>query len=266
MSDVPGAVPVEDEESSLGEIEEDVEGEDAADDDGGDSEADAGDDGGAEDDAPEGQAGGVAPRESRRARLARENRELREQLAEARGARSVLERQPPPQQPVYDPQAQARADAALLEQLQQMDPAQALIHVRNLEQQRFGQALGQVRAETQDAIARSRFEDRMERNSTYKQYGPRVIEAVQQARAQGNYALTYEAAFRYMVGDEMVQKAERAAPAQARRGAARVARQTVRAPSGRGDVTGGGRRPVPGSREADEAAIRDADARGIKIW
>jgi hypothetical protein len=266
MSDLPdgnreAAETNADEELDPGEIEEAEGGdeEDAA-----DGEGDGEDAGSEADEDAEGQARQVAPRrESRRARLGRENAELRERIARLEGANEAQRRQP--QGPAADPQQAQREEQAFRESLELMTPGQAALAVADRREQRIGAAFAQMQAQTRDEIQREAFNAKADRGGAYGQYRDKVIAAIEAERARGNYAVTYEAAFRYLVGEDVIRKTERAGTRQAKNGAARVRQQTTRPTNGRGDGARPSARPAADSYEADLALVNDAVKRGIPI-
>ncbi|HXI94991.1 MAG TPA: hypothetical protein VNG04_02590, partial [Candidatus Acidoferrum sp.] len=75
-----------------------------------------------------------------------------------------------------------------------------------------------------------------------------------------------EVILKFLVGNDVLERSARAVPAQRNGAAARIAQQRTQPTGARSNVSPGGRRPAPGSREADEAALADAAARGLNLW
>jgi hypothetical protein len=231
-------LPLE-EDSDLGEIEEVEDGEDAVDaqdgEDGNDAEdAQGGDEeaeGDAEEDGPRRDVRQPSRRESRIARTTRENAELRERLANLEGRLSA----PQPQQQA-DPYAAQRAAEAERELLATFTPEQISQHFYQKGMQQTQQALHAIRIEGLDRSDKAAFESRAERSAARAQLAAEVEKTAQQYLRQGQLA-NREDIFAYLFGKEALRKAERGQSPRARQGAQRrVAAQTTRPGSGRGDV------------------------------
>lgn len=258
-------LPLE-EDTDLGEIEEveagegddpDAEdGEDAVDAQGGDEEAE----GDAEEDGPRRDVRQPSRRESRIARTTRENAELRERLANLEGQVSARQNQP---QPAADPYAAQRAQEAERQYLDTLTPTEALLYVQQRGQQQFGQALQAIRVEGLDRSDKMAFESRAERSQARQQLAAEVEKTAQNLLRQGQIA-NREDIFAYLFGKEALRKAERGQSPRARQGAQRrVAAQTTRPGSGRGDVARGGNRQR--SQEDDDRRLLERTTVGDVI-
>jgi len=273
MSDIPRN-PAPEDEADLGEIEEI---EDAAEVDANDdgSEDDAGRDDGETDDeegAPEEDE--VAPPAARRGGGSQTIREQRRRAQDAERRASEAERRVQNlEQQVQtiatrfqqDPQAQARAEQAWLEQLEQMPPAQAYQALQHRARQEFGGALQQLRIEQQEQADQARFEASCARSPTRDAYRDRVEQYRQEQRRLG-FVIGREEAFHLLYGRDLEARANKARPGQQRQAARRVAGQQTRPTGARSTVQPGSRRPAPGSLEADEALINAAIARGEQVF
>ncbi len=263
--------PVIDEEADLGEIEE---GDDAAEVDEG-AEAQGDDEGGADgDDEEEGpeaeddvgeqpapRRGGGGSQAVRAQRARAQAAEQRAQAAEARIA--ALEQTQ--RQPAYDPAAAQRAEAEWLQSLSMLPQEQALQAVMQRGRQEVGGALQQLRIEQQELADQARYEASCARSPTREAYRDKVEQYRAQQRRAG-FVIGREEAYHLLLGRDTEARAARVAPRQRGEAAGRVAAQRTRPTGARSNMVARGRRPQPGSEEADLAAIRDADARGIKIW
>lgn len=236
-------LPLPEEDTDLGEIEDGEEpvqdaeggedGEDAVDAEGDGEEAE----GDAEEDGPRRDVRQPSRSESRIARTTRENAELRERLANLEGRLSA-----PQPQPAADPYAAQRAAEAERELLATYTPEQISQHFYQKGMQQTAQALQMQRIESLDRIDRMAFENRAERSAARSQLAAEVEKQAQAYLARGQMA-NREDIFAYLFGKEALRKAERAQPARQRAGAQRrVAAQTTRPGSGRGDVARGGNR------------------------
>jgi hypothetical protein len=264
------------EEEVLGPEDAEIEaGEDAstdADETGGDGvDGDDGDEGEAEgeeaedDVAPEPRRGGgsqtIRAQRARAQAAERELAEVKRQIAELQGFQAgATSRQ---QQP--DPQAAQRAEAEFYAQLELMPPAQAYQAIVHRERQNIGGALQQLRLEQQDLADQARYEASCARSPTREAYREKV-EDYRQSQLRRGFIISREEAYHLLLGRDTEARASRAAPRQRAAAAARVAGQRTQPTGARSNMRPGGRRPQPGSAEADAAAIAEADARGIKIW
>jgi nucleoid-associated protein YgaU len=129
----------------------------------------------------------------------------------------------------------------------------------------MGAALQQLRIEQQELADQARYEASCARSPTREAYRDKVEQYRAQQRRAG-FIIGREEAYHLLLGRDTEARAARVRPGQQRAAAARVAGQRTQPTGARSNMAARGRRPQPGSEEADLAAIRDADARGIKIW
>ena len=221
----------------------------------------------AEDDvetAPRRSGGGSQTiREQRRARQEAEKRAaaLERENAELRGFQAGATSR----QQQADPQAAARAEQEFYQSLELMPPSQAYQAVVQRERQQFGAAFQQLQFNQQDLADQTRFEASCARSPVRETYREKV-EAYRQDQLRRGFIISREESFHLLYGRELEARSNRAAPRQRVAAAARVAGQRTRPTGARGDVSPGGRRPAPGSAEADWAAINAAVARGEKVF
>ncbi len=238
MSD-PRNPPLE-EDIDLGEIEED-----------GGGEGEEGSDAEAPDDieSPEGdEEAEVEERDVAERRPSRsQNRvsNLTRQLAEERTARERIERdlaelRTRSLQPPADPAAQARAAAEEAERVRQMMPEEQIAYFRNRDRQEFGSALQGIEFRMMDRADKLAWQASCERNGQRARLNDRVEQVLQDYRSRGQNA-EREQVYKYVLGDELDRKASGQLPRQRAAAARRVAAQTTRPGSARGDVARTGR-------------------------
>lgn len=189
-------------------------------------------------------------------------RTLNSRLEASERELAELRRRPAPA-PV-DPAAQARAAAERAERRQLMSPSELAADITQELSGQFGQALQSIQFTNADALDQQRFESSSVRSPIRARYAERVEQALQAERAQGRNH-SREALFKYLYGEDMEKRATRAAPAQRRAGAARVAGQTVRPAGARSDSVPG-RRPAAGTVAHDEAVLDEARRSGRSPW
>lgn len=189
------------------------------------------------------------------------------EIAELRGQVQTLlsqQRQPAPAAPPQDPRAAQQAEEQFWAEIAQLPYEHQMRAVWNRAQQVIqGQLLNQ-QLSTRETLDRQSYESRIASSPIHARYRDRVEKMVADERARGNI-VDREVALKYIVGEDAINRANGAAPRQRREAATRVQQQQTRPTNSRGDGTAR-RRPEPGSAEADEALIRDADQRGISIF
>jgi len=274
MSDIPRHPALED-EVDLGQIEDENAAEDetpeaddgARDDDAGDGEGEG--EGGEDEEvlaeeppAPRRGGGSQTIREQRRRAqdAERELAEERRQRQEDRQRLVALE-----QRLTQDPQAQARAEQEWQQRLEMMTPAEQAQAIMQRGRQEFGAALQQVQFQANDRADKQAYDAEARVNPIFKKYQPEVERVLAAERAQGRNP-DREVILDVLYGREMRQRAARAAPAQRRAGAARVAGQQTRPTGARSTAPAASRRPAPGSPEDDDRIIAEAIARGEKVF
>jgi hypothetical protein len=198
----------------------------------------------------------------RRARQQAEARaaDLERQLAEARGfQQGVQARQP------VDPQAAAKAEQEFYASLEMMPPAQAYQLLMQRGQQQIGNVVQNLQFQTNERLDKQAYESAARTSRVHQQYRSQVESTLAAERAQGRNP-DREVILKYLVGNDVLERAMRAAPAQRNGAARRVAGQQTRPTGARGDVGRSGRRPQPGTPEHDEMLVNDAIRRGESVF
>jgi signal transduction histidine kinase len=239
------------------DLDLDLDVEEGADDDGGEPEGS--DDGGAGEEEAEGDDVEPAPRRGGGAatprNLRRRAQEAERALAAERAERTALDarlRQLEQRQAV-DPQAAARAAAERAERRRLMAPDELVADVTQELRQEFTGAFQTLQFQQQDALDKADFRASTATSRVRQAYVERVEQALAAERAAGRN-WNREAVFKFLYGDDMEKRASRAAPAQRRAAAARVAGQTTRPVGARGGAAPARRQPAD-SYEADRALI-----------
>ncbi len=191
--------------------------------------------------------------ETRAAALERENAELRGFQA------GVAQRQP------ADPQAAARAEQEFYQSLEMMPPAQAYQALMQRGQQQIGSVIQGIEFRTNDRADKAAYDAAARADPIYKKYQAQVEQVLAEERRQGRNP-DREVILDVLYGREMRQRSRAAAGKQRPAAAARVAGQRTQPTGARGDVAARGRRPAPGSLEADLALVNAAIARGESVF
>ena len=181
-----------------------------------------------------------------RERLERTERELAELKARAQQ----------PAAPAFDPAAQARAEQEFLASLDMMSPAEAIRAIDQRRTAQFQQAIVAQQNVITDRIDKQAYDAEARTSPIHQRYRERVETALRAEHAVGNFRATRADVLAYLVGQDAIQRAGRAAPAQQRRAAARVNGQRVRPVNGRSD---GGAEPR--NRVDDDERL----LRGIRV-
>lgn len=231
-------------------------------------EGDPPEDGAPEGDEPEGDEpegdegdGEPAPRQPAARRPGRTER-LRNEVADLRRELAEVRRAPPTQQqPQADPGAQERARAQFLAELEVLPPAEAALRALQVGEQRFSRALAQQEAAITERLDKQAYDAAKATSRVHQRYEARVEAAIRDERARGNVGITRDALLKYFVGEDAMRRGTSAAPGQRRAAARRVASQTTRPSSARGDGGGTGRRSADDSIEAVRARLR-----GKPLW
>lgn len=238
------------------EIEEEIDGEIPDGDEIGDAAGDEAGEGvdGAEGDEEEGQARDVAPRARSRETIKalRERAQTAERAAaevdNIRRELQELRSRPAP----FDPAAAARAAAEEQERVRQMLPDEVARYYADKTQQEVRQQLAQFQLQNFDQQDSAAFGALRRSNSAAERLAPQVDALLRQRRAQGMYDLGREQIFTYLYGQEMLSRANRAAPGQRRAAARRIAGQSTQPGTPRGGVARG---PANG-RDADAEMLQ----------
>lgn len=246
MSDIPAGPPGE-EDLDLGEIVDDLEPEPD------EPEPEAEDEEPPEVDGEEPPEPVAQPRQGRRGqaeRLRIKTDRLERELAELKA------RPAPVAQPAIDPGAAQRAEAEKWERRAMMSPVEIAQDVAREFEGRMQQSLAMQQFTTQDLVDKQQYDAEARTSRVHQQYKQRVDTLLSSERARGNLGATRGAILAYLVGQDAIERANRAAPRQQRAAAGRVSRQQVRPGSTRSDGAAGSRtRP-----DADEALLR-----GIRV-
>ena len=185
------------------------------------------------------------------------------EAAELRGYRQALEQQP--RQPAVDPAAQQRQQLDMLRQRwEQMSPADAILEALQYGAQQQQQNSFLQQRLIEDRIDQQAYATEARTSAQHQRYRDRVEQIVASERRNGNFAITRTDVLYRLIGEDVVNRATRAAPTQNRQAAARAAAQQTRPTGARGDA-GGGRRPVPGSAEDDDRIIEEGLRAGFTI-
>jgi len=184
---------------------------------------------------------------------------LERELAEARGFQNGVQARQ------VDPQAAARAEQEFYASLELMQPAQAYQAIVARERQLVGAHLQQVEFRSNDRADKQAYDIAARSSRVHQQYRSQVEQTLAAERAQGRNP-DREVILKYLVGNDVLDRANRAAPAQRNGAARRVAAQQSRPTGARGDAGRGQRGPAPGSMEHDEALLNDAIRRGVNVF
>jgi hypothetical protein len=183
---------------------------------------------------------------------------LKDQESENQRLRSDIERiiaqTRQPAAPQIDPYRQAEIQRQENERLAMMQPHEIAAYTEQKLRNEFqGQRL-QDRIELRDLIDKQMFDGLKARNKLAQRFGPQVEELLVAARNQ-NMNPTREILLKALVGQEVMEKADRQAADLRRRGARQIAAQTTQPGGGRSTVGNGGRRAVR-EEDSDEAFER----------
>ena len=244
-------IELEDEEAEVGDEPLPDEGEEEG------VEGDDGDGGGEEEQRQDvRRPARPSPRQRQAAQLRREREERAAEKAAYEDRLAALERQQTP--PRHDPQAQARAEQAELERIRQLPYEEQLVALNDRTERRVAAALGNTRAEIQDASDRAEFRDLQRDEPAARRMAAEVERQMTDGRARGIQGLTRVAVYNYLVGQETREKMRKAGDRQRRTGRANIRRETTRpGASGRSaQATAGGRRQADNSPEAVRARLR----------
>lgn len=197
-------------------------------------------------------------------RLAAERDAARAEAAELRGYRQALEQRPVA--PPVDYQAQQRQQLqALQERWEQMSPAQAIIEALQYGAQQQQQQSFLQQKLIEDRIDQQAYATEARTSAQHQRYRDRVEQIVATERRNGNFAITRQDVLYRLIGEDVVNRAARAAPVQRRTAATRTASQQTRPTGARGDGGGASRRPEPGSAEDDDRIIREGFEQGFTL-
>ena len=164
-----------------------------------------------------------------------------------------------------DPQAAARAREEQRQRRELMTPAEIAADVEQSLAQQFLQVRQADQLALHDRLDKQAYDAAARTSRVHRDYGAQVEKLYRDERAAGRYP-DREVLLKYLVGNDVLERANRAAPAQRNGAARRVASQQARPTGGRGDVARQGRRPQPGSLEADIAMVEAALARGESVF
>ena len=216
----------------------------------------------AEPPAPRRGGGSQTIREQRRRAQEAEERATKaeRELAEARGFQAgVAQRQ-------VDPQAAARAEQEFYASLEMMPPAQAYAELMRRGQAQVGNALQQIEFRANERADKQAYDIAARTSKVHQQYRSQVESTLASERAQGRNP-DREVILKYLVGNDVLERAGRAAPAQRNGAARRLASQQTRPTGARGDVAARGRgRLVPGTPEHDDWLVAQGIRQGHNVF
>jgi hypothetical protein len=266
-------VDVVEEEIVLGpDEEEDLAEADAPEDEGDDAGGDADEQEGegeeaedvtAEPPAPRRGGGSQTIREQRRRAQEAEQRaaQLERELAEARGFQQGMQAR------TVDPQAAARAEQEFYASLEMMPPAQAYQALMQRGQQQIGNVVQNLQFQTNERLDKQAYDAAARTSRVHQQYRSQVESTLAAERAAGRNP-DREVILKYLVGNDVLERANRAAPAQRTGAARRVASQRTQPTGARGDVAARGRgaRLVPGTPEHDDWLVAEGIRSGHNVF
>ncbi len=264
--------PVE-EEIALGPEDEEIVDDDAQgqDDDAGGDGSDADEQEGegeeAEDEitaepAPRRGGGSEAVRSVRR-RAQEAERELaarNAEIAELRAGQRAIEARL-----ASDPQAAARAREEQRQRRELMTPAEIAADVEQSLATQFLQVRQADQLALHDRLDKQSYDAAARTSRVHRDYSAQVEKLVREERAAGRNP-DREVVLKYLVGNDVLERANRAAPAQRGAAARRVAAQRTQPTGARGDAARAGRRPAQGSLEADLALVNAGIAAGHNVF
>ena len=208
---------------------------------------------------PEPEPQSQPTRQERRDERARSRlREVEAERADlARRLAALESRQAQPAAP--DPAVSARAEAEFRQSLEQMLPHEAALAVAARSEQRIQQQLVQAELRGFDRADSAEFAALQRTDRAAQRLAPEVERVLAANRAAGDLRLGRLDIFDFLRGRELRTRGPQAARQQRQQGAARVAAQTTRPGSGRGDVARGSGAPA-NQDSADEALLRGVRA------
>ena len=164
-----------------------------------------------------------------------------------------------------DPQAAARAEQEFYASLEMMPPAQAYQALMQRGQGQVQAALQQIEFRSSDRADKQAYDIAARTSKVHQQYRTQVEQTLASERAAGRNP-DREVILKYLVGNDVLERSSRAAPAQRNGAARRVASQRTQPTGARGDAARGQRRPQPGTIEHDEMLVADAIRRGESVF
>lgn len=252
MSDLPQDDPAEAEDLDLDLSDDQGEGDEPELEDGeGDPEPDEGDGEGEDEPRPAARQS----RPGRNQRLRAENERLHREMAELRGRVDGISQSVRQPQPDYSAQRQ-RQEQEFWAALETMTPAEAARAAYQRAQGEFGQALRMQQMSVEDRIDKQAYDAQRTTSTVHQRYADRVEAVIAQERARGNVGITRDAVLKYLLGEDAIARANKAAGGQRQQAQRRVRQQTVQPASGRGDGARG-TRAAPDSLEAARARVRN---------
>lgn len=127
-----------------------------------------------------------------------------------------------------------------------MSPDEKLDYYRQQDKQELDRRFNQLQFQTNDANDRARFDAMCAKNPALQSVADEVETTLAEAR-KGGANLPRATVAAYLIGQRALERAGRAAPRQRREGAARIARETVRAPNGGGSNVRAGQERTQGA-------------------
>lgn len=155
-------------------------------------------------------------------------------------------------QPAFDPQAAQRAEQEFRAQLELMSPVDAALAVAQRERALHRQELTQVELRGFDRSDKANFDAMAATDRRAARYAAEVERVLAQRRQMGDYTLGRRDILAFKLGEELLARGATQVRAQRQQANGRVARETTRPASGRGDVAAGGRAR---NQDADDEAL-----------
>ncbi len=147
-----------------------------------------------------------------------------------------------------------------------MPPAQAYQALMQRGQAQVGNALQQIEFRSSDRADKQAYDIAARTSKVHQQYRTQVEQTLASERAAGRNP-DREVILKYLVGNDVLERAGRAAPAQRTGAARRVASQRTQPTGARGDVAAKGRgRLVPGTPEHDDWLIAEGIRQGHNLF
>src|SRR5579859_149139 len=142
---------------------------------------------------------------------------------------------------------QERLQRERMERWSMMAPHEIVAEAMQIGRQEVQQQLQYQQLQTQDLIDRQTYDAAAQTSRVHQQYRQRVDDLLQSERARGNLGASRQNILAYLVGQDAIARAGRAAPAQRNAAGRRVVAATARPTGARGEGARGSRTPAAGT-------------------